>query len=174
MRRNMFTGWGLFLLVLFAFGRAAAGEKGWVSSYDAKLKAEKSASSETVATLPLGTELLVFSFDDRWYHVSTADGKKGFLYRGRVSFEPPAVAQSKGGEDPLGKLLSGVTDSGIKGDSADTSRSIRPLTVEKEKKGESRDEQVLQEELNHLLSRRITSSQIDRFLQEGKVGEYGE
>lgn len=174
MYRNMLTKWGLFFLVLFAFSQAAAGEKVWVSSYDAKLKAEKSASSETVATLPLGTELLVISFDDRWYHVSTADGKKGFLYRGRVSFEPPAAAQGKVGEDPLGKLLSGVTESDIKGDNADTSRSIRPLTVEKQKKGESGNEQVLQDELNHLLSRRITSTQIDRFLQEGKVGEYGE
>ncbi|OGP57581.1 MAG: hypothetical protein A2V65_10455 [Deltaproteobacteria bacterium RBG_13_49_15] len=170
----MFTGWGLFFLVLFAFGQAAAREKVWVSSYDAKLKAEKSASSETIATLPLGTELLVFSFDDRWYHVSTADGKKGFLYRGRVSFEPPTGAQGKVGEDPLGKLLSGVADSNIKGDSADTSRSIRPLTVEKEKKKEPKNELVLQDELNNLLSRRITSSQIDRFLLEGKVGEYGE
>ncbi|MEW5909521.1 MAG: SH3 domain-containing protein [Thermodesulfobacteriota bacterium] len=168
-------GFGILLSLALVTGLTKAAEKAWVSSYDAKLKAGKSATSETIAILSLGTELSVISFDGRWYEVSTGTGRKGWLYRGKVSSTPPEPGTTQPGEDHLGKLLSGITDSGIKEDTPDTSRSIRPLSVEKDKKeDQGKNEAAYPEALNQLLSRKVTASQVDRFLQEGKIGEYAE
>jgi uncharacterized protein YgiM (DUF1202 family) len=165
---------GVLICVITGMNSLAA-EKGWISSYDAKLKTGKNVSSETISILPLGTEVSVISVDGRWYEVSTAAGKKGWLYRGKVSSTPPDTRLTESGEDHLGKLLSGLSDSGIKEDTPDTSRSIRPLSVEKDQKEDKpKIENAYPEALNQTLSRKVTSSQIDRFLLEGKIGEYSE
>lgn len=82
-------------LSFFTFTEATAEEKIWVSSTNAKLKADHSAASETVTRVAVGSELLVLSFENRWYHVSTVSGKKGWIYRGKVSNHPPDIQEQK-------------------------------------------------------------------------------
>lgn len=77
---------------------ASAQEKLWVSSAGAAIKAEKSASSETVENLSVGEELTILSVEGRWYQVSAKSGKKGWIYRGKVSKYPPGSIRMKKAE----------------------------------------------------------------------------
>jgi len=148
-------------------------EKIWVSSFDAKLKADRTASSETLAILTVGTELLVESQVERWYRVAAPGGKIGWIYRGKVSSEPPGPSGQESEGDSVGKLLTGLTGSRIGSEKADTSRSMRMLSVEHEKKkAGSASEQAHDDALESVLSRRISDDRIDQFLQAGKIGEY--
>jgi len=147
-------------------------QKMWVSSFDAKLKADKTASSKTLAVLNVGDALTVENEEDHWYRVTTTDGKKGWIYRGKVSSEPPQAAGENGDGDSVGKLLTGLTGSRIGSGEADTSRSMRMLSVEDEKKKASGTEQEHAAALESVLSRRIPDARVDQFLQAGKIGEY--
>ncbi|MBW1778874.1 MAG: SH3 domain-containing protein [Deltaproteobacteria bacterium] len=144
----------------------------WVSSFDAKLKADKTASSETLAVLKVGDALTVQSEEGRWYRVTTTDRKKGWIYRGKVSSEPPRAAGENGDGDSVGKLLTGLTGTRIGSGEVDTSRSMRMLSVEDKKKKASGPEQEYEAALESVLSRRIPYARVDQFLQNGKIGEY--
>lgn len=161
------------ILSLIAFISAvclpvAAVEKLWVNASDAKLKAERKSSSETVAKLPIGTELKVLSFEKRWYEVSTKDGK-GWIYRGKVSDTPPE--ESEGGDGLIGDLA----DSRIKADSIDDSRSVRGLSPEaKEYAKSAGTPKECQDALDEVLALQISGKDIEIFLKGGKIGEYAE
>ncbi len=99
-----------------------AGEKRWVSSENAKLKAEASTSSETIIELAPGLELEVLSTSGRWHEISTSSGEQGWIYRGAVSDHPPGDDELMGGEDDL---FDDPGESQIQADISDTSRSIR-------------------------------------------------
>ena len=79
--------------VLLLATPAMAQNKLYVASEGAKLKADKTASSDTVAELPVGTPLDVLGQEDSWYKVSTG-GKSGFIYRGKVAATPPDTPQA--------------------------------------------------------------------------------
>lgn len=147
-------------------------QKMWVSSFDAKLMADNSASSETLAVLEVGAELTVENTEDRWYRVTTKNGKKGWIYRGKVSSEPPLTSGENGEGDSVGKLLTGLTGSRIGSGESDTSRSMRMLSIEDKKKKASGPEQEYEAALESVLSWRIPDERVDQFLQAGKIGEY--
>jgi len=171
LRRVIIT---LFLsMILVGAHPTHSAERVWVSSFDAKLKADKTASSQTLAVLTVGAELTVNSENDRWYLVTAQDGKKGWIYRGKVSSEPPQPSGEKTEGDSVGKLLTGLTGSRIGSGEVDTSRSMRMLSVEKKKKQDgSQPDQNYEEALESVLSRRITDIRVDQFLEAGKIGEY--
>lgn len=147
----------------------SAAEKIWVNATGAKLKAEKKASAETVAELPIGTELRVLSFEKPWYEVSTAKGEKGWVYRGKVSDTAPE--KSKDGDDLIGDLA----ESRIKAGSIDDSRSVRGLSPEAQEYAKSTGTpQDCQNALDEVLSLRVAGKEIETFLQKGKIGEYAE
>ncbi|MBF0121141.1 MAG: SH3 domain-containing protein [Desulfobacterales bacterium] len=166
-----------FFFIIFVIGISmtlfAAGEKVWVSSSGATLKADKSASSKNVASLPIGMQLSVISSDGSWYQVSTQSGQKGWIYRGKISNNPPSNADSKKGQ---GNVLGGLLSSNIKSQYAsDTSRSIRGLSPEAKeyamKNGTPKD---CQNALDEVLKLKVNPSEIETFLKTGKVGEYAE
>ena len=63
----MFIFWGI---------SAFAGGTMWVASENAALKSEPKASSKTLSTLPVGSEVSVLASEKRWYHIKTTSGKK--------------------------------------------------------------------------------------------------
>jgi len=123
MNRNVFI---LSMFMLFLSGEIFAQEKLWVTSDNATLKAGQTSLSETVATLPVGTELSVVSCEDKWYRVSTDSGQNGWIYRGKVAKSPPEINEEE--ED----FLDALPGTSIQADSSDTSRSIRGLSPETE------------------------------------------
>ncbi len=169
MNRLLFILTGIFSLFFFASAGIAAQEKLWVSSADAKLKADKTASAETIAELPAGTPLTVLSSDSKWYQVSTASGKKGWIYRGKVSNKPPA--KSTGAS--LGSALGELTGSGIRANRADTSRSIRGLSPEAQVYAEETGTpEECRKALDSVLNTQTGKNETEAFLKQGNIGEY--
>jgi uncharacterized protein YgiM (DUF1202 family) len=164
----LFAAWvamaGLFL------SPAYGAESLWVASEGAKLKADRSASSETVSDLPLGMKLTVLNSENRWYQVRTAAGKEGWIYRGKVSDVPP----QKETQD-TGNLFTAMQGSNISADEAQTSRSIRGLSKETEQYAKQRaTPEAYQKALEEVLAMRVTSKDLEVFLRNGKIAEYAQ
>jgi uncharacterized protein YgiM (DUF1202 family) len=156
-------------LALLLAAAAAAQTTLWVASRGAKLKEERKALSGTVAKLAAGTELTVLETVAKWYRVAAPDGQQGWIYRGKVSDTPPAQEQSGGG------LFGAVTSSSIEAGAADTSRSIRGLSPETEQYADSAGSpQQSRDALDRVMAFHVTDAELERFLQDGKIGEYAE
>ncbi|MFQ5484345.1 MAG: hypothetical protein ACE5DO_03320, partial [Desulfobacterales bacterium] len=113
------------------------------------------------------------AFKNRGYQVAAPDGKKGWIYRGKVSSEPP---KKEGGEqNPLGTLIGGLTGSNIRADASDTSRSIRGLSPEAEAYADrTGTPEQYKKALDAVLSTTTSAGEIEQFLKAGKIGEYAE
>jgi hypothetical protein len=115
--------------------------------------------------------LTVLAYENRWYRVRTPGGDEGWIYRGRVSVEPPAA--DNGGE--TGNLLSGLGGSSIAADEADTARSIRGLSKETETYAKNTaTPEKYQKALDDVLAVKVTEAEIQDFLRNGKIGEYAQ
>ncbi len=142
----------------------------WVSSGGAKLKADRKASSATIAQLPVGEKLNVISSERRWYKVATASGKKGWIYRGKVSNSAPEVSPEDGDD-----LFGDIPGTSISAESADTSRSIRGLSPEaKEYAKSTKTPKKYQNALDKVLALKVKKNELEFFLAMGKVGEYAD
>lgn len=154
---------GLSISVVFAQ------DKLWVSSERAKLKADKKASSKTITTVKLGTEVSVLGSENRWYRIRVPSGEEGWMYRGKLSQSPPAKEVQEESEN----LLTSMTDSKIKADEADTSRSIRGLSSETEEYAKNRGTPAAyQKALDRVLALSVSEKELEEFLRQGKIGEY--
>ncbi len=161
----------ILLWVSVTLGFAA--ETVWVTSSGAKLKADKSASSSTLTNLPVGSKLEVVRIENRWYHVVSSSGKKGWIYRGKISRTAPEQSSGQNGGDSLGTLLGGLTNSKIDSDTPDTSRSIRAL--EADNSGDNQNtsgRNEAQKALDRVLTFRVAEKEIEQFLEAGQIGEY--
>ena len=155
----MFIFWGV---TVFAGGTM------WVASENAKLKSQPKASSKTLTTLPVGTKVSVLESEKRWYRIGTTSGKKGWMYRGKLSDAPPAKETEESDN-----LFSSMQASSISADEAQTSRSIRGLSKETEQYAKQRKTpKVYKKALDQVLAIRITDTELDVFLKKGKIGEY--
>jgi hypothetical protein len=168
MRRNV-----LFVpivaLALMVAGAVMAGEMLWVVSEGAKLQMEPSASSETIETLPVGSELTADSMEGSWYKVTTKSNKTGWIYRGRVS----STQHEEKGDAGGGGLFGALPGSSIQVSAADTSRSIRGLSpAAKEYAASANTPEAYQKALDRVLALRVTDKEIEDFLKAGKIGEY--
>ena len=162
----------IFCLTAVAFAEI---QKVWVSSEDATLQKERSLSSETIAEVKRGTELTVLAMENRWYQVTGPDGKTGWIFRGKVSAEPPADTGGDSSSVGIGGLLGGLTGSTIEADAADSSRSIRGLSPEaREYARQTGSPNENQAALDMVLSLTVDKNEIDQFLKEGKIGEYAD
>ena len=147
---------------------ALGAETLWVASEAAKLKADHSASSETVSDLTMGTQLTVLETENRWYKVRTPSGKEGWIYRGKVS----DVRPEKETQDS-DNLFAGMQSSSISADEAQTSRSIRGLSKETEQYAKQRGTpEAYQKALDQVLAMTVSPKLLEVFLRNGKIGEY--
>lgn len=152
-----------FILILSPLAHAASTL--YVTSSNADLKSDKSASSSTITTLSVGTKLRVISSEGRWYNVSEPSGRSGWIYRGKVSTSPP----SGGG----GGLFGSSSGSNIQLSKADTARSIRGLSSEAREYADNANvSQAAQNALDRVLARKVSDYEIERFLKDGRIGEY--
>jgi len=150
----------------------AAQQRVYVTAAGAKLQSGNQASAKTLATLPIGAALTVLATDAKWYQVSTADGKKGWIYRGKVSTTPPASGKTGQGSG-AGSLIGSIGGSGISAGAADTSRSIRGLSPEaQEYAKKTGTPEACRRALDQALGMQMRNEDLDRFLMEGQIGEY--
>jgi len=152
---------------------ALAQDKLYVASEGAKLTADKSASSDTVAELPVGTELKVAGQEESWYKVS-AGSHSGWIYRGKVAATPPE-ASKQGGDN----LFGGAGSSTIMVSEADSARSMRGLNESEQEaaRAAGRPPRPLSDykrALDRILAEKVDRKEIENFLKAGKIGEYAQ
>ena len=161
----------LLALLLFA-ATAMAEEKRWVSSEGTSLKAEASATSDTVVDMLVGTEVTVVESGGRWLKVKTAAGKEGWVYAGRVSDTPPA-GEVAGGDG--GIFGASMQKSQINTAKADSARSIRGLSPDAAKYAKDKGTpEATKKALDIVLARKVSPKELKAFLKEGKIGEYAQ
>lgn len=169
MKRIITISTSLSLMLFITVG--VAQERLWVSSDKAKLKAEKSASSETITSIPLGSEVTVIDIEGKWYRILSASGREGWIYRGRLSASPPV----KETQNESGDLFAFMPGSKIRADEADTARSIRGLSDETEQYAKNRrTPAAYKRALDRVLAWSVEEREVEDFLRRGKVGEYAE
>ncbi len=162
-------------VLLFTPANSDEPETVWVASDGAMLKEERKASSDTIAELPVGMELMVLEYKKRWYHVTTPEDLTGWIYRGKISKEPPEEEGDSGEGDATGDLLSAISGSDIKSDESDTARSIRGLSPEAEAYATSAGTpRECKEALDQVLSYKSSGDDIHQLLKEEKIGEYAD
>ena len=161
----------LTLLILLLAFPVFARQSLWVTSLEARVYAEKSAFSPTVATLSRGTQVIAVQAADRWYEVRLPSGQSGWIYQGKVSSAPPEKETASSGGD----LFSSMGGSSIQAQKADTSRSIRGLSPETEAYANRQGTpQAQREALDRLLSYSVTYREVENFLMQGRVGKYAQ
>lgn len=161
--------WIIVVCLGFSFSVVFAQNKMWVTSGQAKLKTDKNASSKTIATLPMGTEVTVLASEKKWYRVRAASGEEGWMYQGLLSKSPPEQKAQNETEN----LFSALPGSGIKADKADTSRSIRGLSSETEEYAKNRrTPETYKKALDQVLALSVSEHEVEDFLSKGKIGEY--
>jgi len=159
------------MVFILSLSMAIAQEKLWVSSTQAKLKAENTASSETIDILAMGTEVSVLSLDGKWYKVLDPSNREGWIYRGSLSDSQPAEEVQKESED----LFAFLPGSNIEADEADSARSIRGLSSETEQYAHNRQTPAeYQDALDRVLAMNIGEGELEKFLEDGRIGEYSE
>ncbi len=174
MKRPLILSSTLFVLVFFIFSISFAATTLYVTSENAELKSESSSSSSTIVELTRGTELTFVAKEGRWYQVTDENNTAGWIYRGKVSEDPPEIEETDD-EGGLGGLLGSLSGSDINADAADSSRSIRGLSPEAKKYAQTTGtHQQSQDALDSVISRKVKEQEIDQFLKQGKIGEYAE
>lgn len=169
MKRIIIT--SISLALMLSISMAIAQDKLWVSSDNSALKADKSASSETITTIPFGSEVTVLASEGKWYRILTPSGREGWIYRGRLSDSPPPKETQKESED----LFAFMPGSKISADEADTARSIRGLSSETEEYSKNRrTPEAYKKALDHVLAMSVEKREVEDFLRKGRVGEYAE
>lgn len=155
-------------ILIFSVIPVLAGGAMWVTSDKARLKSKPKASSTTLSTIPVGAKVSVLESEKRWYRIRTSSGKKGWMYRGKLSDTPPAKEAEESDN-----LFGSMQASSISADEAQTSRSIRGLSKETEQYARKRKTpEVYKKALDQVLAIRITDKEMDVFLKTGKIGEY--
>lgn len=160
----------LACMLMFS-GAALAQSQLFVSGEGAKLKSDKTASSDTIAELPLGTALSVQGQEESWYKVSTG-GKTGWIYRGKVSETAPAPSQ-QGGDN----LFANAGGSNIMVSEADSARSMRGLNASEQDaaRAAGRAPRPLSDykaALDKVLATKVEKRDVENFLKAGRIGEY--
>jgi uncharacterized protein YgiM (DUF1202 family) len=164
-----------FLFATIAFAADQLPSTIWVSSDKAKLKTDRKSSSANLAVLSKGTELSVLSYKKKWYQVKLANGKTGWIYRGKVSKKEVEKKEKADDGGSLGGLLGDLSGSSISADNTDSSRSIRGLSPEATEYAQQKGTpKVYRSELDKVIARKTSPEEIDQFLKRGKIGEYQE
>ncbi len=155
---------GLFVGISAAPARA---ETMYAKKDRIKVTAQKSPMSKVVATLQLGDSVQVLEKSGRHYKVRVGSGKKGWVFKFRLS--PKPVSTGEGG-DALA-MLSG--ESGISAREARSGGSIRGLEEATEEYAKNKQiDPAHKESVERMERYKVLRDELIRFQQEGSVGEF--
>lgn len=140
----------------------------WIKTPNTVVRSSKSALSPEVTKLKRGTPVVVVGEEGKWKKVRLPDGKTGWVFRFKLTEEKP--------EDDWG-LFGAMDDLFEKPtvEEASTSASIRGLSKISENhalRQKTKPEHI--QSVKEMEKFPISQQEIDRFLKEGKLGEYGQ
>ena len=175
--KNKFSGaqkllqFALLLLVGLGFASDGIAETLYVKKSGTKLQAADSAKSEVIAKLGQGTPVKVIKKLKRFYQVSEPGGKKGWIFKFKLTSKAPASSGGGGGGvlDALGgrqKIAARESSSGS------SIRGLSPMS-EKHAKNKGISEEDIQA-VKQMETFHVDPEKMDEFLKAGRLGEYGQ
>lgn len=131
-----------------------------------KLRSGKNTSATVITVLSRGTPVKVLRKSRAWREVKdTRSGAEGWVHKSRLTKKKPAGSS---GRDGLA-----VADASVTG--IEASAAIRGLTPEAKQYAQSRSVgPEAQKAVNVLIAYKVSPTAMDKFMQEGKLGEYSE
>lgn len=143
----------------------AAGETMYMRS-KSKLRSGKSTSASVITVLSRGAQVRVLRESRSWREVrDSRTGAEGWVHRSRLAKQEPARSTGLDG--------SAMADSSVTG--IDASAAIRGLTPEAKHYAQTRAVGPgAQRDLSALIAYQVSPPALDKFMREGKLGEYSE
>lgn len=172
---KIFKNWKLltpllvFLLVGLGFVSEISAQTLYVKKSGTKLQASDSAKSKVIATLSQGTPVRVVKKAKRFYQVS-AGGRTGWVFKFKLTAKAPAKSGGEG--DLLGALGGRQKIAAREASSGSSIRGLSPI-AEKHAKNKGISEEDIQA-VKQMEAFRINPKELEKFLKEGKLGEYGQ
>lgn len=160
----------IFLLAGMSFVSESFAETLYVKKSGTKLQASDSAKSKVIAKLSQGTPVKVLKKSKKFYQVSASGGNKGWVFKFKLTSKPPA--NFGGGGDVLGALGGRQKIAARESSSGSSIRGLSPIS-EKHAKNKGISEEEIQA-VKQMETFRIHPQEMDKFLKEGRLGEYSQ
>jgi hypothetical protein len=154
--------------VLGLLGGTAFAETMYAKKSGVKVTEAKSPTSKVIAMLKTGDSVTVLDKAGRQYQVKLSNGKKGWVFKFKLSEKKPS--RSTGGRSGL-SALTGKTKIAAKESRA--GGSIRGLKESTEQYAERKHiSPAYRRAVDKMEELTISDEELQRFQQEGNVGEY--
>jgi hypothetical protein len=154
------------MLSILALPATALAETLYVKKSGTKLQSEASASSKVVETLASGTAVKVVKKSGRFYQVTAAGGKKGWIFKFKLTAKAPS-----GGGGSLLDALGGQQMAAKESASGSSIRGLSPISEQHASKGISKESINAVKAMEEF---KVSAQEVDAFLKAGKLGEYAQ
>jgi len=163
----------IIFLLLAGLGFVSDGftETLYVKRSGTKLQAADSAKSDVIAKLGQGTPVKVVKKMKRFYQVSAPGGKKGWIFKFKLTSKAPAKSGGGGG-GLLGALGGRQKIAARESSSGSSIRGLSPIS-EKHAKNKGISEEEIQS-VKQMEAFSVDPEEMEKFLKEGRLGEYGQ
>ncbi|MZH45849.1 MAG: SH3 domain-containing protein [Nitrospinae bacterium] len=164
----------VFIRFLIAFAiillpHLANAETWYVKKSSTKLQAKASARSKVLGKLSKGTPVKIKGKSGKFFEVSTG-GKTGWIFRFKLTKKAPAGGQGDG--DVLAALGGEQKMSARESASGSSIRGLSPISEQHARKKGATEESI--QAVKNMESFKVRPEELDRFLEEGKLGEYSQ
>jgi len=159
----------IFTFFFISFSSLSFAETLYVKSSKTKLRSSDNVKASVLGLLEKGTAVTVIVKSKRFFKVGLENGKKGWVFKFKLSKKAPAG--SGGGGGGFADVLAGNQISANESTSASSIRGLSPVS-ENYAKNKGISTQNVQA-VDNMEAFKIDPAELDIFLQEGKLGEYG-
>ncbi len=158
-----------FTFFFISFSSLSFAETLYVKSSKTKLRSSDNVKASVLGLLEKGTPVTVIVKSKRFFKVGLDNGQKGWIFKFKLSKKAPAGGGSGGGG--FSDVLAGNQISANESTSASSIRGLNPVS-ENYAKSKGISTQNIQA-VDNMEAYKIDSAELDKFLQEGRLGEYG-
>ena len=171
MPKSLFIRFSMILpgMLMLLLPHLATAETWYVKKSSTKLQAEASARSKVLVRLKQGTPVKVKKKSRKFFQVSTG-GKIGWIFRFKLSKKAPAQKQGEG--DVLGTLGGNQRIAARESASGSSIRGLSPISEQHARKKGATSESI--QAVKDMEDYKVRPEALDRFLEEGKRGEYSQ
>jgi uncharacterized protein YgiM (DUF1202 family) len=157
------------LLAIFLLPHLAGAETWYVKKSSTKLQAKASARSEVLGELKQGTPVEVKNKAGKFFQVS-AGGKTGWVFQFKLSKKAPVGEQGDG--NVLAALGGSQKMAARESASGSSIRGLSPISEQHARKKGATDKSI--QAVKDMETFKVRPEELDRFLEEGKLGEYSQ
>lgn len=157
-----------FILFFICFSSLSFAETMYIKSSKTKLRSSDNVKASVLGLLEKGTPVTIIVKSKRFFKVGLQDGKKGWVFKFKLSKKAPAGGNSGGG---FADVLAGSQINANESTSASSIRGLSPVSENYAKNKGISTKNI--QAVDNMEAFKIDSVELDKFLQEGQLGEYG-